>query len=575
MATIQDFKGLEFPLNDNPLQRKWYNYNNVEYATSSHQSDHHMFPNLIAFPDDDEDIQTAVKYAKSHGYAVAVMTGGHQYSGACSTHGTGIQLNLRETYKGPNDLVVLPPLAAPNSDRPLVYASVSQSLGDLNKFLRAKQLFVPHGQCTDVHLGGHAQTGGYGQLGRSFGLLGDHIRGIRMINYDGDVQEVTKASNAELFYAMLGGSPGNFGIITHYTIEVYRDADYWFPETDARPRGLKSLWLYSRLVVQKLLDEVAVMADDLEFPRNFDLTVSILGTEFPIFSLIPELKEEEFFGRTVELIDDTFKKNAGIKMPALVVLYAQWVPMNAEDRYTSKVDAWFQKFKELEQLYYVHLWSNVFVERMSQMTGRWLFDKPREFEHPYDKRPYMTNSTTLVQNKWVPQLAERIDRVVNPSSGLHRELWLHCFLSVRLQVYGGKHSQYFVNRKNGTSYSWRDSTVCQTLDCFYSGGETGKVVAAGWQAGNDELMVGANSPYSKRDKRVLWASYGDWVMDNSWPFYYENEVKYERIGRQRTLADPNGTFTPNPFNVKAVKYGDNMLKTVIHVREEPTVHLLP
>jgi len=42
-------------------------------------------------------------------------------------------------------------------------------------------------------------------------------------------------------------------------------------------------------------------------------------------------------------------------------------------------------------------------------------------------------------------------------------------------------------------------------------------------------------------------------MDKSWPFYYEERAKYEKIGRQRALADPQGTFTPNPFNVKAVK----------------------
>jgi len=42
-------------------------------------------------------------------------------------------------------------------------------------------------------------------------------------------------------------------------------------------------------------------------------------------------------------------------------------------------------------------------------------------------------------------------------------------------------------------------------------------------------------------------------MDNSWPFYFESRGKFERIGRQRYLADTQGTFTPNPFNVKAVK----------------------
>ena len=507
-----------------------------------------MFPGLIAFPQGDEDIKKAIKYAKKNGYPISVLSGGHQYCGACSTHGKGIQLNLKLTYKRPQDLLLLPQLPPPDSNRPLVYASVSQSLGDFNQFLRDHQLFVPHGQCTDVHLGGHAQTGGYGQLGRSFGLLGDHIWGIRMINHDGEIQEITKKSNPELFYAILGGSPGNFGVITHYTIEVHRDVDHDFP--GARPHGFKGIWLYHEEMVKKLLNEVAAMADDPEFPRNFDLCVSVLSSSFPMFKLMPELKDNwhEIIQRIAQLIH----VNADNKWPACVVLYAQWVPMNAEDKYTDKVDAWFQKFRNLKGFWdhwCIHAAEP--IEPMSQMTNEWLFRRVREFDLPYDKRCYLTNSTTLVQDKWVDKVADRIQQVLVPWHDF--ALWENCFLSVQIQCFGGKYSQYYANRNNGTAYSWRDSTVCQTLDCFYNPGEKGKNLAQGWQHINNKLMCGEKSPFSKQDKRVLWASYGDWDMDKTWPFYYEDQAKYERIGRQRFVADPQGTFTPNPFNVKAVK----------------------
>jgi hypothetical protein len=551
METIQDFKGLQYPFTTDPIPRKAYDANNVEYATSTHQIDHDMFPGLIAFPQNDDDIQKTVKYAKDHGYAVSIMSGGHQYSGACSTHGKGIQLNLKLTYKGPQDLVILPQPPSPDSNRPLVYASVSHSLGEFNQFLRDHQLFVPHGQCTDVRLGGHAQTGGYGQLGRSFGLLGDHIWGIRMINHDGEIQEVTKASNAELFYAILGGSPGNFGVITHYTIEVHRDADHDFPETGSRPHGFKGVWLYSEMVVKLLLNEVAAMADDPEFPRNFDLCVSVLSSSFPMFRLMPELKDN--LAEILQRIAEAVGVNGDTKWPASVVLYAQWVPMNAEDKYTDKVDAWFQRFRNLDSFFkYWCIHTAEPIEPMSQMTGEWLFTRWREFDHPYEKRTYMTNSTTLVQDKWVDQVADRIHQVLTPSLS-RLALWENCFLSVQIQCFGGKYSQYYANRNNGTAYSWRDSTVCQVLDCFHKEGEEGKALAKGWQDFNDKLMCGENSPFSKQDKRMLWASYGDWDMDKSWPFYYEDQAKYERIGRQRYLADRQGTFTPNPFNVKAVK----------------------
>jgi FAD/FMN-containing dehydrogenase len=49
----------------------------MEYATSSYQVDHDMFPGLIALPAGNEDIKRAVKYAKANGYAVSVISGGH------------------------------------------------------------------------------------------------------------------------------------------------------------------------------------------------------------------------------------------------------------------------------------------------------------------------------------------------------------------------------------------------------------------------------------------------------------------------------------------------------------------
>jgi hypothetical protein len=68
-------------------------------------------------------------------------------------------------------------------------------------------------------------------------------------------------------------------------------------------------------------------------------------------------------------------------------------------------------------------------------------------------------------------------------------------------------------------------------------------------------MVSPSSPFSKQDRRLLWGSYGDWDLGKQevWEDYYEDADKYQKLGRARGKADPNGTFTANLFAVSAIE----------------------
>lgn len=146
MATIKDLAGAQYTKDSLHYQDHAY-----QYATSSHGGNQQMEPALIIYPKNKDDISKAIRYARSKKIAVAIRTGGHQYSGASSTAAPNIQLDLRTTFQASEDRQIFE-----KDGETFVRTGISWSLGDFNSFLGKHGLFVPHGQCTNVHLGvGH------------------------------------------------------------------------------------------------------------------------------------------------------------------------------------------------------------------------------------------------------------------------------------------------------------------------------------------------------------------------------------------------------------------------------------
>lgn len=178
---------------------------------------------------------------------------------------------------------------------------------------------------------------------------------------------------------------------------------------------------------------------------------------------------------------------------------------------------------------------------MSELTADWIFRNVREFQQPYVKRCYVTNSRSLTKDGWPDWVSNRIDAIVKPEKN-------RCWTSTQLQYFGGRNSAVSQNAGNGTAYSWRDVTIGATMDCFHLP-ET-KDRAEDWQKVNDAEAVGPKGIFSKEDRRWLWGSYGAWDLNSVWNCYYEDKEKYERLQQVRKRVDPHGIFTPNSFSVK-------------------------
>jgi FAD/FMN-containing dehydrogenase len=324
------------------------NYKGViyQYASSSYILEGLIEPRAVIFPTDDEDVFKAIKYAKDNNVGIAIRTGGHSYCGSSSTNGTNIQLDLSRTYTD---------FDWDNKDHTQVTLGISITLSRLQSRLRSKNRFLPTGQCSYVNLGGHLHTGGYGQQARAFGLLADYVQKVRIITaVDAEPIWVHRNVPAEqrLFRAILGGSPGNFGVVTHVTLKVLKDEDH------PKSRGLRGVFMYTEERLKKILDVLVKQDDTEDTAGDYDLIISLMSRR----------DEEEDRPATA------------------IVVFGQWANLGGEDQTYSS--AFFDEVLEagggLDHFFPYHgirLLGDEHV-RMSSLCSHWIFSMVREYQLP-------------------------------------------------------------------------------------------------------------------------------------------------------------------------------------------------
>ena len=485
-STVQGFQG-EVYFRDEKKDSQ-YALHRYQYAYTSYL-DGSINPAIIFYAKDEEDVKKVVRYAREKNIAIALRTGGHQYSGASSTSGPNIQLDLSRAFRSEEDFQY-------DEKTNRLRVGISFPLKEFNERLGKKGLFIPHGQCENVHIGGHVQTGGYGQLYRAFGLLADHVKVIEIITADAEKKLVSRESNSDLFFAVLGGSPGNFGVITHVVVEPHRDADH------PNSRGLYAVYLYDAERLRRLLKLAAEFANDDNLPIDYDYCVTAVSFTQDFFSLYPNM--DNFMRlRHPDLYGGVGKEASSIA-PNGIVVFAQWANTQGKDQpYDDTVAKWFNRVKEAAHGLDISILLGNYMDNehhapLSKLMHNWIFLKVREYELPYIKRCY--NTTEKVGDDWVDSFVKYVDEVQSDLIGTD------CKLLIQVQSLG-KLSKVFLNKDNGTSFNWRDNRLSFASDIFY--GPRGEAFAKNWQDRNDKSFLGDNGTFSKQDRRLFWASHGN------------------------------------------------------------------
>jgi len=512
-----------------------YEFLRKQYATTSHAPDL-MSPLKIIYALGDNDVILAIKECQDNNYKMAIRTGGHQYSGLSSCDNKCIQLDLSKTYQKFNY----------NKENNVLTCGVSHTLEFVYTELHKLGLFLPAGVCPAVNLGGHVQSGGYGNFTRSFGLLADYVKSFDIILASGKKETIKRSEknkfsnkNDELFWAVLGGNPGNFGVITEYKFTPLKNKNY------ANAVGYYCAWSYTKeklATILKILEKRTKSAEQNQLKEDIDLMITIASTG----ESSSNEQKSSIFKHIHELIHNNTEISQKNALPEAVIVF-EGVYANEkglEEKFKGSIKEIFDEIVNciprtgMDQFFPNYCMENV---NLSLLLYKFYgLHKPREFDYPYVKRVRFTKSTknwNVANKSFMNEYLNQVDKIFGGyTPGL--------YLMSQLQVLGGDNTKYRQNNINNiTSNCQRDSSFSYTLDVFYE--NKAEKECNDWQKECDRIFI-ENKLYSEGDYRILWGTFGDTNMNNVWKCYH-NETNYKKLKEIKQKYDVNRIFSPNTF----------------------------
>ena len=166
------------------------------------------YPALVVQPTGAADVQHAVNFARENSLLLAVKCGGHAAAGTSSCD-KGLQIDLSQ-------------LRNARVDRAARTARVAGGslLGELDYEAMSHGLVTTAGTVSHTGVGGLTLGGGFGRLGRRFGMTIDNVLEMDVVTPDGKLRRVGPGMNDDLYWALRGGG-GNFGVVTSFLFQLH------------------------------------------------------------------------------------------------------------------------------------------------------------------------------------------------------------------------------------------------------------------------------------------------------------------------------------------------------------------
>lgn len=165
-------------------------------------------PALIVRCKGTADVVSCVKFAREHNLLTSVRGGGHNIAGMSLANDAMLIDLSAMTWVRVNPMTQT------------AFVAPGATLRDVDRETQLYGLATPTGINSTTGIAGLTLGGGFGWLSRSLGLTIDNLISAEVVNAEGKVIHANEKVNADLFWALRGGS-GNFGIVTSFEFKLH------------------------------------------------------------------------------------------------------------------------------------------------------------------------------------------------------------------------------------------------------------------------------------------------------------------------------------------------------------------
>jgi len=225
-------------------------------------------PAAIAYCAGADDVVAALSFARENAMPLSVRSGGHNVAGNSVCEG-GLVIDLSRMKNRSVD-----------DKRRVAWAEAGLTLAEFDGATQVCGLATTMGVNGDTGIAGLTLGGGFGKLGRRFGLACDNLLSAEVVTADGKVLRASADENSDLFWGLRGGG-GNFGIVTGFEYLLHPigtevlAGSVVFPETKARD-ALRFYDEFARTAPDELSLDAALVISAGE--RMFSISVFHSGS---------------------------------------------------------------------------------------------------------------------------------------------------------------------------------------------------------------------------------------------------------------------------------------------------------